>query len=304
MGAVLSIPSNIEKSELWQKCPKWVKFGLCNLSAHVIAFWGPNALLYLISKFDLLQCYKIQQGKSPPAQLVMAAFQGDLAFDFMAPFISWPFYKLLAWGGVKEGEKEKETQVAEQKEGWSGICFGASNKPSWFTMLWQVAVAYLAYDFMFYFSHRALHSKLLYKDYHKQHHAFVTPVGVASSYQGSFEGLTQMFNWWLPVGLAGWMNGSMHISTIFAYNCFRWIETVDAHCGYNFPFSPFSFFSLFGGAVAHDFHHSGEGMVMKRLADGSLSMDFGNYGATVIWDKLLGTVAPAFYEYARRIRLR
>merc|ERR1712100_279369 len=80
-------------------------------------------------------------------------------------------------------------------------------------------------------------------------------------------------NWWLPVGLAGWINGSMHISTIFAYNCFRWIETVDAHCGYNFPFSPFSAIPLFG-----------------------------NYGATVIWDKLLGTVAPAFYEYARKIR--
>ena len=58
------------------------------------------------------------------------------------------------------------------------------------------------------------------------------------------------------------------------YNCFRWVETVDAHSGYHFPWSPFSYFSIFGGAKAHDIHHS-------RV--------FVNYGASIVWDKLLGT---------------
>lgn len=71
---------------------------------------------------------------------------------------------------------------------------------------------------------------------------------------------------------------------------FRWLETVDAHCGYVFPFSPFAKAPwLFGGARAHDLHHSGKGLEFVELEDGSLWANFGNYGATVIWDKLLGT---------------
>jgi len=235
-------------------------------------------------------------------------------YDFTAALVQWPFYKLLALGGVKNDTKVlaqtdvehvvTQEEVQEQKEGWSNICFGKRNKPTWWTMAWQVSVAYFVYDFMFYFSHRALHSKLLYKRFHKKHHAFSTTIGLASSYQDTFEGLTQMFNWWVPMGLVGYLNGSLHISTIFAYNCFRWIETVDAHCGYIFPFSPFSIIPLFGGAAAHDFHHSGEGLAIKKLADGTLFMDFGNYGASTIWDNLLGTVAPAYRDSMRRFRAR
>ena len=60
--------------------------------------------------------------------------------------------------------------------------------------------------------------------------------------------------------------------------------TVDAHCGYDLPWSPFSFIPLFGGALMHDYHHSSV---------------FGNYGATVIWDRLMGTELK---EY-RKLRL-
>ena len=72
------------------------------------------------------------------------------------------------------------------------------------------------------------------------------------------------------------------------YNAFRWLETVDAHSGYDFPFSPFSMFKIFGGALFHDYHHSGDGF-------------FGNYGATIIWDRLMDTEAKSWK--ARRLGL-
>ena len=85
----------------------------------------------------------------------------------------------------------------------------------------QVAIGYLGYDFMFYWTHRLLHSKWLYKTVHKQHHLFRTSVGVAASYQHAVEGLIQLFNWFLPIGFAGWLNRritggrqGLHVSTL------------------------------------------------------------------------------------------
>lgn len=77
-------------------------------------------------------------------------------------------------------------------------------------------------------------------------------------------------------------HGGLHSATLFYYNCFRWIETVDAHCGYEFPFSPFHVFAFCGGARGHDYHH--------RAFDG-------NFGATKFWDYLCGTDAGFWQEF-------
>ena len=52
---------------------------------------------------------------------------------------------------------------------------------------------------------------------------------------------------------------------------------MDAHCGYDFPFSPFSFIPILV-VPKHDLHHSG-GLQMVKMKDGTLFADFGNYGA-------------------------
>ena len=119
----------------------------------------------------------------------------------------------------------------------------------------------------------------------------------------------QLLNWFIPVGLMGWLNGGnrgggIHMVTLFAYNCLRWLETVDAHSGYNFPFSPFSFIPLFGGALQHDFHHSGEGLVFEKLSDGTTYANFGNYGATVIWDYVFGTMSPEYGSFLKALAAR
>jgi len=91
---------------------------------------------------------------------------------------------------------------------------------------------------------------------------------------------------WLPLGIVGYIGGDLHISVAFWYTIFRWIETVEAHSGYEITFHPVRLLLLPSGAKFHDFHHS--------------HFD-GNYGATIIWDKLMGTnKAYLAYEAAKK----
>jgi sterol desaturase/sphingolipid hydroxylase (fatty acid hydroxylase superfamily) len=67
----------------------------------------------------------------------------------------------------------------------------------------------------------------------------------------------------------------MHGFTLTVFTFIRVWETVDAHCGYNFPWSPFNKMpSWMGGADRHDFHHS---------------KNMGNFGLFAFWDKMMGT---------------
>ena len=206
------------------------------------------------------------------------------------------FYRLLSAGRAKKSDSAASDEESIQEDGsgaeqgWARMRFRGP-VPSWWTTLWQTAVAYMGYDAMFYWSHRYLHQRenVLggYKAVHSMHHKFFAVVGFAANYEHILEGIAQLFNWYVPLALAGRLNrgsGGMHISTVFVYSCFRWLETVDAHCGYALPWSPFSFIPLFGGAMMHDYHHA---------------CVFGNFGATVIWDRLMGTEIPMY----RKLRL-
>lgn len=131
-----------------------------------------------------------------------------------------------------------------------------------------------------------MHHKRLYKHCHKIHHQYHTPIGIACAHEHPFESFVQLCAWWLPIGFAGFMNkhnGGLHVSTIFFHHCFRWLETVDSHSGYEIPFSPMHILPFFGGARMHDYHH--------REFDG-------NYGATLFWDWLCGTDKPFWQEVA------
>lgn len=178
--------------------------------------------------------------------------------------------------GEPQKEMTSETSVIE-KSGWAGLRF-TGPYPSLWTHVWQVAVGYLGFDLMFYFSHRLMHHKMLYKHCHKMHHQFHTPIGTACAWEHIIETIVQLLQYYLPIGFAGYMNrhnGGLHISTLFFHHCFRWIETVDSHSGYELPFSPFNLlWPIFGGSRMHDYHHR----------------EFnGNYGSSFIWDRLFGT---------------
>lgn len=200
-------------------------------------------------------------------------FKGFFTF---IPLFGILFYYVFNIGRFQsKEEKDKET-------GWAHLRFSGSI-PSVTQQITTIGAAYLIYDALFYWSHRILHNPSLFLKIHRIHHRFKTPVGISASYSEAYESLLQTLIWWLPLGAAGYLHKDLHVSTVYWYTIFRWIETVEAHSGYDIWWHPVRLIWITSGARCHDYHHS--------------HFD-GNYGATKIWDWLMGTNKD-YLEYLR-----
>ena len=78
---------------------------------------------------------------------------------------------------------------------------------------------------------------------------------------------------------------NLHITTLMLWMTIRGLETHDAHCGYEFPWSPFRLIPFGGDASYHDFHHT---------------RNVGNYGTFMtIWDTLFDTNKDYYAKLAK-----
>ncbi|EYU45961.1 hypothetical protein ABFS82_04G086400 [Erythranthe guttata] len=145
--------------------------------------------------------------------------------------------------------------------------------PSWKVISTQILFYFILEDFVFYWGHRILHTKWLYKHVHSVHHEYATPFGLTSEYAHPAEILFLGFATIVGPAITG-----PHLITLWLWMVLRVLETVEAHCGYHFPWSLSNFLPLYGGADFHDYHH--------RL----LYTKSGNYSSTFIYmDWIFGT---------------
>lgn len=199
--------------------------------------------------------YKIQPEAPPPSPaLVRAALLQKVTDAAVAPFLMWVvLYPLFV------------------QRGWN---VGTGVAPPVHKAVAYVTAWFAINDLVFYWVHRMMHrSRWLYRHVHAVHHRFSAPVGLAAEYAHPLEAAAANV---LPTLLGPLVlvpaRNHAHPALLWLYLALRVWETVDAHCGYRFPWSPWTL--LRGPADRHDDHHR------TRV---------GNYGMFVFWDRLCDT---------------
>jgi methylsterol monooxygenase len=166
-----------------------------------------------------------------------------------------------------------------------GMDYGVPFPSAW-RMAMQITIFFIIEDAWHYWFHRALHYGPLYKAIHKLHHTYSAPFGLAAEYASPIEVML------LGFGIVGtpivWVcvTGELHLVTMYMWIVLRLFQAIDAHSGYDFPWSLRHILPFWAGADHHDLHH-------ERF--------IGNYASSFRWwDYCLDTEAGEAASKKRR----
>ncbi|XP_044748654.1 fatty acid hydroxylase domain-containing protein 2 isoform X2 [Coccinella septempunctata] len=202
----------------------WV-YGTAILSTSVYwIFGGIYTILDVTNKPAALRRYKIQPGTNEPVdrkkllKVIWSVLLNQFAVGLPCSF----FFYYMMWLRGLEPVREL---------------------PTFHWVLYELAIHILVEEAGFYYSHRFLHSRYLYKTIHKQHHEWTAPIAVTAIYCHPVE---HIFSNLLPPFLGVLIMGS-HVATAWLWFTLALLSTLNAHSGYHLPFFP--------SPEAHDFHH-------------------------------------------------
>nr|CAD7453578.1 unnamed protein product [Timema tahoe] len=187
-------------------------------------FGGIYTLLDVTNKPAALRRYKIQPGTNEPVDTArLLKVIGWVLFNQVVVGLPVSFlsYRLMEWRGFPP----------------------IRELPTFHWVLAEMAVHILMEEIGFYYSHRLLHSRYLYRFIHKRHHEWTSPIAVTAVYCHPVE---HVFSNLVPPLLGLFIMGS-HVATAWLWFSLAILSTLNAHSGYHLPFFP--------SPEAHDFHH-------------------------------------------------
>ena len=125
--------------------------------------------------------------------------------------------------------------------------------PSLLELTLSIFFFMLCEDFTFYWTHRSLHWRVIYPYIHKWHHSYKTTVCIAVEHSHPIE---YLYSSLLAVSAGPMLLGiHSHAITVLAWYVIHTCESIDGHCGYAFPWSPFRLVPFSAGGGFHDYHH-------------------------------------------------
>lgn len=158
------------------------------------------------------------------------------------------------------------------------------------TIIWQTVVIVIAHDAYFYWMHRALHHRRLFKPTHLHHHKSRTPTPWAAYSFSSWEAVTEAA--FVPLFLL--VTSQLGIAyaglAIFLFLWHMIFRNVIGHLGvelYPAGWTENRFTQWWNTTTHHDLHHS------------SGNHNFGLYFTW--WDRWMGTEHPRYHEEFRRV---
>lgn len=226
---------------------------------HLLFYFGIYSAYFIAERIPSLQKYKIQKEKNATPEMKWNCFWEVIKADIIPqlPMMCFVHPVFVFMGARLE------------------LPF-----PTWGDTFLKVFIFFVIEDTWFYWVHRALHWGPLYTYIHKMHHHHTYPFGLAAEYAHPIETIILGFGSFIGPFLF-----KPHLLQLWVWLFFRLWQEVDAHCGYDFPWSLHNIVPIWGGSEFHDFHH----------------MNFvGNYGSTLrIWDKICGTDAK-FHAFKKK----
>ncbi|KAF7973796.1 hypothetical protein HWV62_20368 [Athelia sp. TMB] len=229
--------------------------GLLSFLLHEFVYFGRSIPWIIIDSIPYFRQWKLQPAKVPTPQQQWECTKQVLFshFTIELPAI-WLFHPMAESIGMTTYQVPL---------------------PSWQTIIPQVALFFVFEDMFHYFAHQALHIGVLYKHIHKIHHKYSAPFGLAAEYAHPAEVAILGTGTIAGPLLYCYFTQNLHIFTVYVWITLRLFQAIDAHSGYDFPWSLQHIIPFWSGAEHHDFHH----------------MAFTNNFSTSFrwWDRILGT---------------
>ncbi|KAJ3185772.1 C-4 sterol methyl oxidase [Gaertneriomyces sp. JEL0708] len=202
---------------------------------HEFVFFGRFFPYFVMDQFPYFKKYKIQDTKENDS----AAYWKCVKYVILCQlFLQLPMLMLFHPVATSMGMKFLEVPF-----------------PSISTVVLSCIFCLIVEDAYHYWVHRAMHYGALYKYIHKMHHEYSAPFGIAAEYAHPIEVLVLGQGFFLGPAILLAAGVDVHVITMAWWMGLRLFETVDVHCGYDFPWSVHNWMPFWGGSDFHDYHH-------------------------------------------------